>query len=72
MPRKDCSVIFICGGVIKESEFKEKLKSKDGVYGIMMCWVLPDDKYEEWERLHKKGKHEEARQIFDKYAKSII
>ena len=72
MPRKDCSVIFICGGVIKESEFKKRLKSKDGVYGIMMCWVLPDDKYEEWERLHKKGKHEEARQIFDKYAKSII
>ena len=72
MPHKDCSVIFICGGVIKESEFKEKLKSKDGIYGIMLYWVLPDDKYVEWERLCKEGRRKEAKQIFDKYAKSII
>ena len=66
------SVMFICGGVIRESEFKEKLKSKDGIYGIMLCWVLPDDKYVEWERLQKEGKREEAKKIVDKYAKSII
>ena len=66
------SMMFICGGVIRESEFKRRLKSKDGVYGIMLCWVLPDDKYDEWERLRKEGRRKEARQIFDKYAKSII
>jgi len=65
------SMMFICGGVIRESEFKKRLKSDD-IYGIMLCWVLPDDKYDKWERLHKKGKHDEARQLFDKYAKSII
>jgi len=65
------SVILYCGGVIRESEFQKRLKSDD-IYGIMLYWVLPDDKYEEWERLHKEGKHEEARQIFEKYAKSII
>ena len=61
----------ICGGIIRESEWDEAVK-KGEFYGLMMCYVLPDDKYEEYFRLLREGKKKEADEIFKEYAWSVI
>ena len=45
--------IFICGGVVSESEF-----AKDP-WRYSLCVVLPDDKFEEWEKTEDLKEKEE-------------
>lgn len=64
---KDNDGSAICGGVVKQSEFmKDPMR-------YMMAYIMPDDKFEEYVELKNKdwdGK--EAKQLFDKYARSAI
>lgn len=61
----------ICGGIIKESELKERLE-EGTLEEVMMAYVMPDEQYEKYFELKSKGKHEEADKIFKKYAWSLI
>ena len=62
----------ICGGVISESQYQKALKSKDGIYEIMMSFVLPDKQYEKYLTFVKANKRGLANRIFKKYATSLI
>jgi len=62
----------ICGGIIKESEFQKRLKKKNGIYGIMMCFILPDDQYDKYWQARKNNDKKTAQKIFKNYARSII
>ena len=62
----------ICGGVISESQYQEAVKSKDGIYGIMMSCILPDEQYKKYLAFKKAGKNGLANRIFKKYAMSLI
>lgn len=48
MKTKQKAIGVICGGVISESELK-----KHDILEIMMCYILPDDKFEEYMKLKK-------------------
>ena len=56
----------ICGGIVKESEFEKNPTA------YLMCIILPDKYYEEYEKLLKEGKRKEAKRILKKYAWSVI
>ena len=60
----------ICGGIITESEFQKRLKDNE-VEGVIMAFILPDDKYKTYWKLKDNGKDREATKIFDKFARSI-
>jgi len=61
----------ICGGIIKESVWDKAVK-EGNFYGLMMCFIMPDDKYELYWKLKEEGKDKEATKIFKKYAWSVI
>lgn len=61
----------ICGGVISESELKKRIDNGTAE-GVMMCFVMPDDKFDEYVKFKKENKHKEAKKIFNKYAMSMI
>ena len=61
----------ICGGIIKESEWNKAVE-EGTADRYLMCFILPDDKYEEYFRLLEEGKDREAEEIFYKHAWSVI
>jgi len=56
----------ICGGIIAESYFKKQLAKKDGIYGMMMAWVMPDDKYKKNKAADKIGDHKKEKKLCDR------
>lgn len=56
----------MCGGVISESLFQSDPMA------YMMAWVMPDDKFEAYKKLHDEGKREEANKLMHEHARSII
>ena len=63
--------IFVCGGVISESEHKKNVE-KHGVWADVMSYVMPDEQFAEYLDLEKAGKIKEATALFKKYVKSQI
>jgi len=61
----------ICGGIIKESEWNKAVE-EGTADRYLMCFILPDDKYEEYFRLLEEGKEKDADEIFREYAWSVI
>lgn len=61
----------LCGGIIPESLFEERLK-ENKVEGIMMAFVMPDGKFKKYYELKEKGEDKEATKLFKKYSWSII
>ena len=61
----------ICGGIIKESEWEKAVKETGGL-GYMMCFILPDNVYDEYFKLLEQGKKKEASKLFKKHAWSAI
>jgi len=61
----------ICGGIIKESEWDKAVK-EGRFYGLMMCYVLPDDKYDTYFKLKQEGRNKEATKVFREHAWSVI
>lgn len=62
----------ICGGVISESKLKSDQK-KYGVWADMMCYVMPDDKFAQYQKLKEENwDSKEAKKLFDKHAWSMI
>lgn len=56
----------MCGGVVKQSEFfKDPMR-------YMMAYILPDKQFAKYVKLKNAGKDKEAKQIFDKHARSAI
>lgn len=56
----------ICGGVISESKFNEDPMA------YMMALVLPDEWHEKYMKLIEEDKIKEAREIIERYARSMI
>lgn len=56
----------ICGGVISDSKFQ-----KDPM-AYMMCFVMPDDKFKEYEVAVKNKDQKKRRELFSQYAMSVI
>lgn len=64
----------MCGGVINRSRWEKGLK-EDGGYGLLMAFVMDDDKFEIYKKLKaSKGKSDQksAQEWFKKYARSNI
>jgi len=61
----------ICGGIIKKSEWDRAVK-EGRFMGLMMCYILPDDKYDIYFKLKREGKDKEASEVFRKYAWGVI
>lgn len=65
----------ICGGVISQSYYDDYVKKNGDPYGIMMAYIMPDDKFEVYVKLREsKGKADQksADEWFDKYARSQV
>lgn len=60
----------ICGGLVKESEYKEA--TKEDVWAYAMAWVIPDDWYTVYAAVKQLGDHDLAHKIADKYSWSVI
>ena len=69
--KKEDSGGVICGGVISETIHRKNIK-RYGIWADMMAFIMPDEKYEKYIDLKKKGKDKEATKIFDKFAMSQI
>ena len=63
--------IFVCGGVISESEHEKNIK-EHGVWADTMSYVMPDKQLAEYLALEEAGKKKEATVLFKKYARSQI
>ena len=62
----------MCGGVISESQLK-KDQEKYGVWANAMAYIMPDDKFSEYQKLKNENwDSKEAKKLFDEYAWSII
>ncbi len=61
----------LCGGVISQ-EMHEKNIKKHGIWADMMSFILPNKQYKRYLNYKKKGKDKEAKQVFDKFAISLI
>jgi len=61
----------ICGGIISESMWDKAVKEGNAM-GLLMCVIMPDDKYELYWKLKEEGKDKEAEQILKKYAWSVL
>lgn len=61
----------ICGGVMSDSMMMRGIK-KYGAYFGMMSFVMPDKHYKCWLAHKKNGDEKKAKEIFDKYAFSVI
>jgi len=61
----------ICGGIIKESEWNKAIK-ENKLNELMMCFVMPDDKYDLYWKLKQEGKNKEATKVFREHAWSVI
>lgn len=61
----------ICGGVISQSQHEENVEEY-GVWADTMSWVIPDEHYETYIALKKKGWDKHAHVIFEKFAVSQI
>ena len=62
----------ICGGIISESQLKKRCEKKNGIYGIMMCFVMKDKDYEVYRKLIKENKLKQADKFSEKVARSLI
>lgn len=60
----------ICGGVVKESEYKEATK-KD-VWAYAMSYVMPDEWFEVYVMVKNLGDDKLATKIFDEHSWSMI
>ena len=61
----------ICGGIISKSQLKKRCE-KDGIYGIMMCFVMKDKDYAFYRKLVKENKLKQADKFSEKVARSLI
>ena len=61
----------ICGGVIRESDWKKAVE-KGEFYGFMMCRILPNEYYEKYIKLLRQRKYKEANKILREHSYSII
>ena len=61
----------MCGGVINESRWQQNLKENGG-YGLMMAYVMPDDKFELYKKAKESGDEKTAHRLFEKHAHSNI
>ena len=53
----------ICGGVISQTKFASD------PWAYMMCFVMPDDKYKEWQ---DSNDDKFKKELLNKYARSVI
>lgn len=60
----------ICGGVVKESEYKRATK-KD-VWAYAMCYIMPDEWFEVYILVKKLGDDKLATKIFKEHSWSMI
>lgn len=56
----------MCGGVINETLFQSDPMQ------YMMSYVMPDDKFEQYVKAKNDGNDKHAKELFNKYARSII
>lgn len=61
---------YICGGVVKQSEYKRATK-KD-VWAYAMCYVMPDEWFDVYVAVKKLGDDKLATKIFDEHSYGVI
>jgi hypothetical protein len=56
----------MCGGVINETLFQSDPMA------YMMAYVMPDDKFKEYQHAKESGDDKSAKELFNEYSRSVI